>query len=106
MNIVKIFEALSKQHHIAIISFVIIIIFSVKFYETFLMKFVRTKIKDFGDENKNIPFDIFLTGSLLLMVGLILDIFVEYPFTWYLCTFFLILGGLLGMLPFNFIKKK
>lgn len=106
MNIVQIFEVLSKQHHVAIISFIIIIIFSVKFYEIFFMKFVRSKIKDFGDENKNIPFDIFLTGIFLLVVGLILDIFVEYPFTWYLCTFFLILGGLLGILPFSFLKKK
>ena len=102
----ELFETLSTKHHLAIISFILIMILCIKIYEATLMNFVRTKIKDFGDENKNVPFDIFLVGLFLLVVGLILDIFVSYPFTWYLLTSFVILGGLLGYLPFSFTRKK
>ena len=101
----EIFQLLSNQHHLAIITFIFLLILLIKVYEIFFLKLIRVKVKDFKDENKNIPFDLLLIGIFLLIIGFMLDIFFEYPISWYLCNSFLIIGSGLGLIP-NFFKKS
>lgn len=77
-----------------------------KFYEKFLSKKINNKFKFLKDRDKEICFEIFLTGLFIFIIVLLIKINYDSPLIWLLCSIFLMIGGALGMLPFSFIKNR
>ena len=79
-----------------------IVIFS-KVYERFLER--RIKNKFLNEPNNKICFGTFNTGlSIFIFIFLVNAAGYKLPLIWYLGGFALIVGGLLGLIPFTFAK--
>ena len=102
----NIFTYLSKQLLISLLIFLSIAFIFMKLYEMFLSKRVSKKLKFLQDREKEIPFEIFLTGGLLLGICLLIKLRYAIPFIWLLCSISLLIGGVLGIVPFSFIEKR
>lgn len=99
-------ELLATKHHLGIITFIVLVLIVGKIYDLLFSKSIHEKITKFTDGNKKIMFDVFISGLIFFMLGLTIKPFAGYPDTWFLCSGFLIIGGLLGIMPFSFFKKK
>jgi|SRR3989338_2548735 len=99
-------ELLATKHHLGIVTFIVLVLIVGKMYDLLFSKSVHEKITKFTDSNKKIMFDVFISGLIFFALGLIIKPFVGYPDTWFLCSSFLIVGGMLGIMPFSFTKKK
>lgn len=105
-NLEFFFTYLSSKHHLAIILWVLLGYILSKIFEVFL----HQKLLESGFLNRNkekiVWFEIFFVGLILLLLALIIKFFFDANFMWFVISFFAVIGGLLGMLPFSFTKKK
>ena len=102
----KVFTYLSEQLLISLLIFLVVAFIIVKIYEIFISKKIVKKNIFFRDRNKEIPFELFLSGGILLIMCLLIKLKYAVPFIWLLCSASLLVGGILGLIPFSFIEKK
>lgn len=105
-TIENIFTYLSKQFLMSLLIFLSIAFVIIKVYEIFLSNKLSKKFKFIINREKEIPFEIFLTGGLLLGICLLIKLRYPIPFIWLLCSISMFIGGALGIIPFSFIEKK
>ena len=105
-NLRTLFIYLSLKHHVAIILWVLLGYILAKIFEAFLhQRLVESNFLN-GDKEKIVWFEVFLVGLILLLLALVIKIFFNANFMWFVISFFAVIGGLLGMMPFSFTKKK
>ena len=102
----NIFTYLSKQLLISLLIFLGVAFVFIKLYEAFLSKKINKKFRFLQDREKEIPFEILLTGGLLLGICLWIKLKYAIPFIWFVCSISMVIGGALGLVPFSFIEKK
>ncbi len=105
-NLEILFAYLSSKHHSAVILWVLLGYILAKIFEAFLHPRLVESNFLYGDKEKLVWFEVFLVGLILLLLALIIKFFFDANFMWFVISFFAIIGGLLGMLPFSFTKKK
>ena len=105
-NLEIFFTYLSLKHHLAIILWVLLGYILAKIFEAFLHPGLVESNFLHKDKEKVVWFEVFLVGLTLLFLALIIKIFFIVNFMWFVISFFAIIGGLLGMSPFSFTKKK
>ncbi len=85
----------------AIAVFILINLIFIKTWEAFFYK----KLIRWGclkNADSAIYFSIIVINSFCLVLFLVADLFLDIPKAWYVCAFFLIFGGGLGLAPFTF----
>lgn len=78
-----------------------------KFYEKFIEKGMRNRFKFLNDRNKEVAFEVLVTG----FIGLLLLLFIRIigfriNMFWWTMGILATLGGALGLIPFSFIEKS
>ncbi len=101
-----IFEYLSKHLLVSIIIFLGIIFIFGKLFEKFLTKRLNRRFEFLKNRNNEICFIVFLSGALFLVFILLIRMKYSFPFIWLLGSSSLIIGGLLGLVPFSFLEEK
>ena len=100
------FNFLSQQHTLSLVTFLVSSFLFVKFYDSFLRNNLIQKlnfIKSGGNENF---FVTFLCGvTFLLVVFILILLHLDYPLVWLVLSVGYILGGILGLMPYSFIKN-
>lgn len=97
---------LPQNRTIAFLVCIAYILVFAKFYEKFIQKKVRDKFKFLNDRDKEICFEIFVTGFigfLLLLLMKIIGFRIHY--FWWVMGILTSFGGALGLIPCSFIKK-
>jgi len=102
----NIVDILSEQLLLSLITFLIASFIFIKLYEKLLAKKISNKFKFLKDRNKEVCFEISLFGALFFIIILLIKVKYDAPFIWLLCSIFLLFAGVLGLMPFSFIKKK
>ena len=105
-NLKFFFTYLSTKHQLAIILWILLGYILSKIFEVFFhQKLLKLGFLN-GDKEKIVFFEVFLVGIILLFLALIFQILFDANFMWYVISISAIIGGLLGMSPFSFTKKK
>ena len=105
-NIKYFFDYFSKNHHAAIIFWVVFGIILTKLCEAFLHESLVEKGYFQGNKEKIVWFEVLLVGLVLLLSTILSDILFKANFMWYVISLSAVIGGILGLLPFSFSKKK
>lgn len=89
-----------------LICFAYIFVFT-KCYERFIEKRMRNKFKFLNDRNKEVCFEVFVTGSIGFLLLLLMKIVgFKIHYFWWVMVILTSFGSVLGLIPFSFIEKR
>jgi len=97
---------LSENFIFALLIYFVLVFIAFRIYEKKISTKLKNKIKFLNNQDKNVSFEIFIIGFLFLAISISLNFYFTIPFIWFLCSVALTIGGILGILPFSFIKNK
>ena len=107
MNALKIFFNYFETHNFAaIIAWVFLGYFLAKIYDIFFHKKILSLPFLKLNEDKLTWLALLFVGIVLLILTIIVEFFYHSNLIWYLISISAIVGGILGLLPFSFSKKK
>jgi hypothetical protein len=100
------FDYLSQKHHLAIVVWVLLGYILSKIFEVFLHEKLLESGFLRGNKDKIVFFEISLVGIVLLFLASVSKFLFNANFMWFVISITAIIGGLLGMSPLSFTKKK
>ncbi len=96
-----------QNRGIAFLICIVYVFVSTKFYEKFLEKRIHNKFKFLNNRDKEVCFEVFVTGFIgALLFLLIKTIGFRINLFWWTMVILTTFGGALGLVPFSFIEKK